>query len=352
MAGSAARKTSGASGGAAEAAALIEAYYQRGWTDGLPVVPPTEDSVGAMLAGAGLKGPEIVGEVPARNATVSADKVAINAVLAGCLPEYMPVLLAAIKGICQPDFGYHGPATSTGGAAVVLIVNGPIAPRLEINSEDNAFGQGWRANATIGRAVRLVMMNALNTRPGKLDRSTLGQPGKYSFCFAEHEQGSPWQPLHVERGLKPEDSAVTVFAAESVIQVYNQLSREPEPVCRVLADAMSNLGSMNIMGQAQVVVVIAGEHLEVFRQHGWSKAQVRECIYAQARRTHADLKRAGRMPGPALPQDETTWRHAVRSPQDIVVVHAGGKAGSFSACLPGWGNLASTRSITTRIEAP
>lgn len=331
---------------AQDAADLIEAYYQRGWTDGMPVVPPSESSVGAMLAAGGLKGPEVVGEIPDRNARITADKVAINAVLAGCRPEYMPVVLAAVKGLCHPDYGYHGPATSTGGSACVLIVNGPIARRLDINAKDNVFGQGWRANATIGRAVRLVMMNAINTRPGQLDRSTLGNPGKYSFCFAENEEESPWEPLHVERGHRRDESTVTVFAAEAQIQVYNQLSADPEQLCRTAADAMANLGTIGIVSQAQQAVVWAGEHVEIFRRAGWSKKQVKETLLKHARRTVADCKRGGRLAGAVTPEDETTWRHVVRTIDDLIVVHAGGKAGSFSAVLPGWGGISATRSVT------
>lgn len=333
-----------------DAAALIEQYFERGWSDGLPVVPPSEASVGAMLAAAGLRGPEVVGEVPDRHLHVTADKVAINAVLAGCRPEYMPVVLAAIKGICHPDWCYHGAATSTGGAAVAMVVNGPLAPQLGINAEDNLLGPGFRANATIGRAVRLVMMNAMNTRPGKLDRSTVGNPGKFTLCFAEHEQGSPWQPLHVERGFAPHQSTVTVFAAEATIQVYNQLSREPEPLLLSFADALCNLGSMNIAGQAQVIVILAGEHTEVLRRADWSKAQIRQFLYDNARRRVADIKRAGRLPGPVQAADEETWRHAVPTPEDIVIVRAGGRAGSFSAVLMGWGSAAHSRTITTAVE--
>ena len=157
-----------------EAAALIELYYEKGWTDGLPVIPPSESSVNAMLTAAGLDGNSVVGEVNVRNTQITAQKVAINAVMAGCLPEYMPVVISAVKGLCHEDFGYHGVATSTGGASVVIIVNGPVAAGLGINAKDNAFGPGYRPNMTIGRALRLLMMNAINTRPGKLDRSTLG----------------------------------------------------------------------------------------------------------------------------------------------------------------------------------
>src|SRR5688500_9390524 len=199
-------------------AALIEAYYERGWTDGLPVVPPSKSSIEAALAAAGLNGDEVLGEIAGRNTVVTADKVAVNAVLAGCRPEYVPVVAAAVRGLCHPDFAYHGPASSTGGSAMVLIVNGPIARRIGVNSGTNAFGQGTRANATIGRAVRLIMMNVMNTRPGLLDRATLGNPGKYSFCFAEHEDDHPWEPLHVSRGFATHQSTVTLYASNSLYQ--------------------------------------------------------------------------------------------------------------------------------------
>jgi len=337
---------------AEEAGDLIERYFERGWTDGLPVVPPTEASVGAMLAAGGFTGGDVLGEIPDRHTSVTADKVAINAVLAGCLPAYMPVVAAAIKGICHPGYCYHGAAASTGGSAVTVIVNGPVTGQLGINSKDNLMGPGNRANATIGRAVRLVMMNAINTRPGKLDRSTLGTPGKYSLCFAENEADSPWEPLHVERGHDSSESTVTVFASEGIIQVYNQLSNTAEQLLLPFADAMSNLGSMNIAGQAQLVAIVAGEHCETLRKAAWSKVQVKEYLYEHAKRSVADVKRAGRLAGPVKPGDETEWRRPVKSPEDIVVVAAGGRAGSFSALLMGWGSAAHTRSITTPVLLP
>jgi hypothetical protein len=335
-----------------DAQALIEVYYEKGWTDGLPVVPPSESSVGAMLAAAGLRGEEVIGEIPDRHVRVTADKVAVNAVLAGCKPEYMPVVVAAVKGICHPDYCYHGAATSTGGSSVAMVVNGPIGPLLGVNAKDNVLGQGFRANATLGRAVRLVMMNAINTRPGKLDRSTIGSPGKYSLCFAENEAESPWEPLHVERGFRADESTVTVFAAESVIQVYNQLSRTAEQLLLPFADALCNLGSMNITGQSQVIVLFAGEHCETLRASGWSKQQIKEALYEHARRSVAEVKRAGRLAGPVKAEDERSWRHPVRSPQDIVVVAAGGRAGAFSAILMGWGSAQHTRTITTPVVLP
>ena len=333
-----------------KAAELIELYFQKGWTDGLPVVPPSNDSVDAMLAAADLGGSEVVGEIPARNARITAEKVAINAVLAGCVPEYMPVVMAAVKGICHPDYGYHGPATSTGGAAVAIIVNGPIVKRLGINTRDNVLGPGFRPNATIGRAVRLLMMNAINTRPGKLDRSTLGNPGKYTLCFGEDEEKSPWEPLHVERGFRPEESTATVLATEGTIQIYNQLSSDPEELCITMADAMANLGSMNIIAQQDFLVIFAGEHQEIFFKNRWTKAQVKQCLFDHARRTIADIKRAGRMPGPIQKEDETSQRHVVHRPADIMVISAGARAGAFSVCLPGWGSHMATRSVTMLIN--
>jgi hypothetical protein len=337
-----------------EAASLIELYYEKGWTDGLPVVPPSRSSVDAMLQSARLESSEVVGEIPLRNVRITADKVAINAVMAGCLPSYMPVVVSAVKGLCSEEFGYHGFATSTGGASVVVIVNGPVSSALGINARNNAFGPGVRPNLTIGRALRLLMMNAINTRPDTLDASTLGSPGKIAFCFAENEAASPWEPLHVERGFAADLSTTTLFACESVIQVYNQLSNQPEPFLMGMADAMSNMGSMNIVGQPQMVVVFAGEHTEVLRKSGWSKGAVKEFLFSQAKRSVADLKRVGRLPGQPVLGDDTTFRHPVLSPEDIVVVCAGGHAGSFSAVLTGWGGsgLRATRTVTTQIMVP
>jgi hypothetical protein len=197
--------------------------------------------------------------------------------------------------------------------------------------------------------VRLVMMNVMNTRPGLLDRATLGNPGKYSFCFAEHEDDHPWEPLHVTRGCAPGDSAVTVYASNSLYQVYNQLAAEPEPLLRCFADALGNLGSPNVKGFNQSLIVLAGEHAEIMRASGWSRRKVQDFLIEHARRTVADLKRAGRLPGPVERADETTARRLFERPEDILIVCAGGRAGSWSACLPGWGNKW-TRAVTIRVR--
>jgi len=263
----------------------------------------------------------------------------------------MPVVVAAVKSLCAPAFAYHGPASSTGGSAMALVVNGPAAKRLGINSGNNAFGQGHRPNATIGRAVRLIMMNVMNTRPGLLDRATLGNPGKYSFCFAEHEEDHPWEPLHVSRGLRPEDSAVTLIASNSLYQVYNHLAAEPEPLLYCFADALANVGTSNLLGFNETLIVFAGEHQEVLQKAGWSRLDVQRFLIEHTRRPVADYKRGARLPGEITSADQTTMRYRFERPEDILIVFAGGRAGSWSACLPGWGTKW-TRAVTTRIEIP
>src|SRR5215471_14385362 len=237
----------------------IEFCFQQGWTDGLPVVPPTPERVGAMLEAARLAPPQQIAFIKNRAVSITAEKVAINAVMAGCRPEYMAVVVAAVEGIGDPAWSYHGPGTSTGGAAVLVIVNGPITRELDINAGDNLFGPGWRSNLTIGRAVRLVMRNVCGSLPGLLDRGTVGHPGKLSYVIAENETDSPWTPLHVERGLHANQSAVTVVAAAGPHQFYNQLSNTAEGVLTTLADNMRTSGGA--MGQPTYVVVLAGEHM-------------------------------------------------------------------------------------------
>src|ERR671925_177695 len=255
----------------------VEFCFQQGWSDGLPVVPPTVDRVEAMLAAAKLDAKQQVGFVAHRAVSITAEKVAINAVMAGCKPEYMPVVVAAVEGIADPRWSYHGPGTSTGGAAVLMIVNGPIASELDVNAGDNLFGPGWRANLTIGRAVRLVMRNVCGSRPGLLDRGTLGHPGKLSYVIAENEAESPWTPLHVERGFRAEQSTVTVIAADAPHQFYNQLSNTAEGVLTTLADDMRISGT--VMGQSTYVVCLAGEHTKTIAAGGWDKKRIRQFLF-------------------------------------------------------------------------
>ena len=325
----------------------IDLCYEKGWTDGLPVIPPTPERVHAMLDAVRLAPQHEVVYIAHRAVAITAEKVAINAVLAGCTPAYMPVVLAAIEAIGDPAWGYHGPGTSTGGAAVLIVVNGPIAQELDINAGDNLFGPGWRANATIGRAVRLVMRNVCGSRPGTLDRGTLGHPGKLSYVIAENEAESPWPPLHVERGFSPTQNAVSVMAAEAPHQFYNQLSNTAEGILTTLCDDMRISG--NVVGQPQYLVILAGEHMRTIASDGWTKAQIRQFIFDHTQNSLAHLKRTQRLSGTVTPEDETRLRPLIESPEDVFIVAAGGRAGAFSAYIPGWGSKRSSQAVTKEV---
>jgi hypothetical protein len=326
----------------------IEFCFAQGWSDGLPVVPPTEAKVRAMLDGARLDPPRQIGYIEHRAVSITAEKVAVNAVMAGCRPDYMPVVVAAVEAISDPRWSYHGPGTSTGGAGVLMIVNGPIARELDINAGDNLFGPGWRANLAIGRAVRLVMRNVCGSMPGLLDRGTLGHPGKLSYVIAENEAESPWTPLHVERGFRPEQSTVTIVAADGPRQFYNQLSPDAQGVLTTLADDMRISGS--VMGQSTYTVVLAGEHMRTIAASGWGKKEIRQFLWERTHNSHAHLRRTGRMAGPIQPGDEERMRPLVETPDDILVVAAGGRAGAFSCYIPGWGSRRSSEAVTKEVR--
>src|SRR5439155_20535916 len=326
----------------------IEMAYDRGWSDGLPVSPTTEVRASAMLEAAHLPPDHQIGVIRDRAVVITAEKVAINAVMAGCRPEYLPVVAAAVEGIADPRWSYHGPGTSTGGAGVLMIVNGPVARALDINAGDNLFGPGWRANATIGRAVRLVMRNVAGSKPGLLDRGTLGHPGKLSFVIEEKETVSPWTPLHVERGFKKEQSTVTVMAAQGPHQFYNQLSNTAEGILTTCADDMRISGG--IMGQPEYVVCIAGEHMKTIAADGWTKAEIRKFLFEKTQSSHEHLKRTQRMSGAIQPGDDKKMRPLVAAPEDSRVVAAGGNAGAFSAYIPGWGSKRSSQAVTKEVK--
>jgi hypothetical protein len=337
--------------------AAMEFCYQQGWTDGLPVIPPTEERVATFLAHLERGRDEILGMVPERRRRVTVEQVLANAVMAGCLPEYAPVVVAAVEAMLQPPFNLVGPSASLGGSAILVIVNGPVVEDLQINCRNNLFGPGNRANAAIGRAVRLVLMNTCGAIPGLFDRSCLGHPGKYSYCIAENAQDSPWLPLHAERGFAPGDNAVTVFACEGPRQVRNGLSDTPEGILTTIADVMSALGtSLTTSGsvassasgtrQGEMVVVIASEHMQTISRHGWSKRDIRSYLSEHARRTVADLKRGGGLPGAIDPGDEQQYVAVLERADDLMIVAAGGNEGAMSAVIPSWGPKVSSTAVT------
>ncbi len=335
----------------------MEQLYRLGWTDGLPVVPPTQSRVSEFIDYGGRPASEIVGELPERRREVSVEKVAANAVMAGCLPEYMPVVLATAEAMLDPKFNLVGPSSSLGGSGIMVIVNGPVARELGINARNNLFGPGNRANATIGRAVRLILMNACAAIPGLFDRSILGHPGKYSYCIAEAENETHWNPLHVERGFERAQSAVTVFACESPRQV--RASGGPETILNTVADVASALGtSLSTVGstddrsavvrQGELAVVFSGES---YSWDGWSKQDVREALQPKVQRTLADIKRAGEVSGDVTAEDEGHWLPLVATPDDILVIFAGGEERTMSAVIPSWGPKVSSTSVTKEVRA-
>ena len=326
----------------------IEKCYDLGWTDGLPVVPPTSERVQQFIDYVGRSPDEVLGAVPERRREVTVMKAAANAVMAGCLPEYFPVVLAACEAMLDPVFNLVGPSSSLGGAAILLIVNG----------RNNLFGPGNRANATIGRSIRLILMNACAAIPGLFDRSILGHPGKYSFCIAEAEGETHWNPLHVERGFTAEQSAVTVFACEGPRQV--RTTGDPETIINSVADVASSLGtSLSTVGstgdasaivrQGQVAIVVSGSSQT---WEGWSKDDFRKAVHPKLKRSMADLKRSGHVRGDIQPDDESQYISLVPEPDDILVIFAGGEESTMCAVMPSWGPKVSSTAVTKPITIP
>ncbi|MAF38095.1 MAG: hypothetical protein CL696_04295 [Chloroflexi bacterium] len=334
----------------------IERCYELGWTDGLPVVPPTERRVEEFIERSGLPSGEVVGELPERRREITVGKVAANAVMAGCLPEYMPVVLAATEAMLEPIFNLVGPSSSMGGAAILSIVNGPVCKELGINSRNNLFGPGNRANATIGRAVRLILMNACAAIPGVFDRSVIGHPGKYTYCIAEADTETHWTPLHVERGFAADQSTVTVFAGESPRQV--RAVGHPEPILLALADVASSLGSnMSTSGsvgdtgigvrQGQIVVTVAGNS-NLWKD--WTKAQAKEYIFARCQRSVADLKAAMVLGDDPEPGDAENMIPLIPEPDDILLIFAGGEESNMSSVIPSWGPKVGSTAVTKLVR--
>ena len=336
--------------------AVQDYCWERGWTDGLPVVPPTEQLVLEMLAAYKEDSAKSLGVMQPRNARVTLEKLAINAVMAGCLPEHFPVVVAAVRAALHEEFNLAGNAATTGGAAQVVIVNGPIAQQLGINGDTACFGPGFRANAAIGRALRLVIRNLGGLVPGEMDKATQATPGRYSFCFSENEGRSPWEPRHQELGYPASASTVTVVAIRSVHPVMETTVATGIEVMRTVIGTMKAVGvsSYYQLGTgAQIVLVLCPEHAADIAGSGLSKADVREFIYQNARMPLHQLKGLAHYGNRNWPAwiDETdpeTLVPIVRAAEDIVVVVAGGD-GRHSAWLAGWGV---TRLVTEEIILP
>lgn len=327
----------------------VEACIERGWSDGLPVTPPTRERVAQMLDGTTREPDDIVAIVPPDLVECTVEKVAINAVLAGCKPEYLPVVLACVEAACTNEFNMHGLLATTYFSGPVVVVNGPITKRIGMNSGINALGQGNRANSSIGRALQLVVRNVGGGRPGGVDRATLGNPGKLSFCFAEDEDGSPWESLASERGVPPGASAVTLFCGEGPRGVIDQLSRAPESLARSFAMALRSVAHPKLVIAFDAMLVVSPEHAARFRDAGWTKQRLRDEILELLTIDGSELVRGAGDCDEGLPEGFASSRIPKFLPNGLLIVHAGGKAGLFSAIIGGWANGATGSTPVTRV---
>jgi len=338
---------------------IEEFMFDQGFSDGLPVVPPTPERVLRMLSGTLRDPQDIVAIVPPNMAPATVEKIAINAVMAGCRPEYLPVVIAAVEAVCTDEFNMHGVTATTMGASPVLVVNGPIRAKIGMNMKLAALGHGNRANATIGRALRLVIRNLGGARPGGVDRSTLASPMKFTLCFAEWEEGSPWDPLHVERGFRREDSVVTAFAMTSgPVQIVDQESRQPDQIAGTLGLGLEGMFLPKIRRMpVDALLVVCPEHLRTLTVDGdYSKARLRERIQAVTSRplremVSNEISGAGISLASAAkmtPAQLDTPVPKFASERFIHIVVAGSEAGKFSAAFHGWVTGAAGSTVVSR----
>ena len=330
--------------------ATINRHYQeRGWTDGLPIVPPTDDDVRECLRWTDRDPRDVVAVLPPRQGEATVERIAVNAVMAGCRPEYLPVLIAAVEAMAEPAFNLDSIQATTHPVAPLLIVNGPIAREIGLNAGYNAFGQGFGANLTIGRAVRLVLMNVGGGLPGTGDRSTQGSPAKIAYCVAENEDANPWEPLHVELGFPRDVSTVTVIGCEGPHNIQDHVSHSGLGILRIIAGAMGQAGSNNILAKGWPLLSLGPEHAATIAGDGFSKRQVKEFLFEHARfplrrlgdeyhRWFVETRGAADGPDTMLP--------IVDSPDAISVIVVGG-AGKHSCWQPTFGTQ--TRPVTHAI---
>jgi hypothetical protein len=332
-------------------------YVERRWGDGLPVIPPTPERVSDALRYTDRRPDDVVALVAPAYGAATVERIAINAVLAGCHPSYLPVLIAAVEAIAAPAFNLQGIQATTNPVAVMLLINGPVATQLDVNAGYNCLGQGWRANATIGRALRLILQNIGGGRPGEMDRATHGQPGKYTFCCAENEAASPWEPLHVERGFPPTTSTVTVIGASGTLNML-EFTSDAEDLVRVMADCMAFPASNDYLFSGAPVLMLGPEHAEIFARAGLSKADLKRRLWEGSRLPGNRFSKiylnliAHRRPDVPKPIGPDTLIPIARQPEDITIIVAGGPS-IHSLYLPTFGDtLPITRAITDAAGAP
>lgn len=317
---------------------MEDRFLDERWSDGLPIVPPTPDRVAAMLAAAGLDGDELLGSMPPRWRQTFTHHVAVNAVMAGCRPAYFPLVVAGVRAALDSRLNLYGVQGTTNPAGVMLLVNGPGRLELDINSGHNVFGQGWRANATIGRALRLCLINIGGGLPELGDMSTLGNPNKYGSCIAENEEASPWEPFHVERGFRADQTVVTAAGVTAPTNVAI-LSQDPEAILDGIASALMPGGSNLMLFTAQPLVVIGPVHATHLHREGYDKASIRQYLWEHgtveiSSLHHTDRKASREWKAKSFfTEDDREYLRPTVTPDDIGIVVAGGLSGPHSAVL-------------------
>ncbi len=320
-------------------------YLERGWGDGLPLVPPTIARVEAMMAAVALEPQQVVGEIPPNWGAATVEKLAINAVMAGCLPAYFPVVVAAVEAMADPAFNLYAVQATTHPCAPLVIVNGPIRNGLGFNSGSGAYGPGWRPNAAVGRALRLALLNVGGAHPGSGDMSTQGAPSKYGFCVAENEEANPWEPLHVERGFAPNQNTVTVVAGEPPHNINDHTGSSAEDILTIVAGAIAVTGANNAYTGGETLLALGPEHAATIARDGMGKRDIadwlgRKAVVPLERYTEETLlERFGEIPTGPVPM--------VRSPEDLAIIVLGGP-GKHSSWVPTFGGT--THSVTREIQ--
>jgi hypothetical protein len=337
----------------------FETLFDRGVTDGLPVVPPTRERVAKMIAGSGRDGAELIALVPPNFGRATVEKIAVNAVMAGCRPEYLPVIIAGVEAMCEDAFDLHGVSATTNFHSPLFIVNGPARKALDINCAAGVFGPGWRANATIGRALRLIVANVGGASARTMSMSTMAHPGRYTYCIGEHEEENPWDSLAVEHGFAPEDSTVTAFAGEAPHGVYDHRSTRGEDLLITISHSLEVISHHKSTHHGDTLVVLSPEHARLLAGDGWDRPRMRTYLWERLRKPVRDLV-PGVDGGEGLPAHvlakfadpgrETALIAKLREPANLKFVVAGGTAGRFSAVVAGWTFPKMSRMVTRRIE--
>ena len=320
----------------AESEDEMESCFDRGWSDGLPVVPPTSVRVIRMLKGTHRSPDEIIGNIPPDNLPCTIEKVAINAVLAGCKPEYFPIVLASVEAALQDRFCMHGLLCTTYFSSPVMVVNGPIIKEIGLNNGVNALGQGNRANATIGRALQLLIRNVGGGLPGGIDRAVMGNPGKYTYCFAEDESDEQWTTLAQDRGFNRQDSVISLFAGEGLQPIVDQKSRGAESLAKSIANSLRTVVNAKLYGAADAILVISPEHRRVIRDSGWTKENFKEALCENLMMPGANLIRGAQEISEGMPEKLKDKILSKFRDDGLHITSTGGKAGMFSAIISGW----------------